>query len=108
MGRLTYRELSSQRFKDKRNVVISEAYDDAKNKVGYSISEQLVTDEDGAETRVFLKNGLGIVDEDGLLSLLSCVIEACDEVGLLEEVEEGCNCELCNGDCSCEKEQKEK
>ena len=27
MGRLTYKELSKQRFKEQRNVVISEAFD---------------------------------------------------------------------------------
>lgn len=99
MGRLTFRELSSKRFKDRRNVVISEAYNSETNKVGYSVAEQLVTEEDGKETKVFLKGSLGILDEDGLLALLDCVLEACEAVGLVEPGEEleyeaeACDCE---------------
>lgn len=92
MGRLTFRQLSTRRFKENRNVVISEAYDTETQKVGYSIAEQLVTEENGKETRMFLKNSLGVVSEDGLLSLLDCVLEACDKLGLIEnepiEIEE--------------------
>lgn len=101
MGRLTFRELSSRRFKDRRNVVISEAYNSETNKVGYSVAEQLVTEEDGKETKVFLKGSLGILDEDGLIALLDCVLEACEAVGLVghgeewEYEEETCSCECC-------------
>lgn len=101
MGRLTFRELSSKRFKDRRNVVISEAYNSETNKVGYSVAEQLVTEEDGKETKVFLKGSLGILDEDGLIALLDCVLEACEAIGLVEPGEEleyeaeTCPCECC-------------
>lgn len=95
MGRLTFRELSSKRFKDRRNVVISEAYNSETNKVGYSVAEQLVTEEDGKETKVFLKGSLGILDEDGLLALFDCVLEACEAVGLVEHGEE---CECCESE----------
>lgn len=101
MGRLTFRELSSERFKDRRNVVISEAYNSKTNKVGYSVAEQLVTEEDGKETKVFLKGSLGILDEDGLIALLDCVLEACEAVGLVEHGKEWeyevetCPCECC-------------
>lgn len=99
MGRLTFRELSSKRFKDRRNVVISEAYNSETNKVGYSVAEQLVTEEDGKETKVFLKGSLGILDEDGLIALLDCVLEACEAVGLVERPEpsesEPFSCDCC-------------
>lgn len=101
MGRLNFRELSSKRFKDRRNIVISEAYNSETNKVGYSVAEQLVTEEDGKETKVFLKGSLGILNEDGLIALLDCVLEACEAVGLVEHGEEReyeaetCPCECC-------------
>lgn len=102
MGRLTFRELSSKRFKDRRNVVISEAYNSETNKVGYSVAEQLVTEEDGKETKVFLKGSLGILDEDGLIALLDCILEACEAVGIIENVEHS---EQCMHEC-CEAEEK--
>lgn len=101
MGRLAFRELSSKRFKDRRNVVISEAYNSETNKVGYSVAEQLVAEEDGKETKVFLKGSLGVFDEDGLIALLDCVLEACEAIGLVEHGEEleyeaeTCPCECC-------------
>lgn len=83
MGRLMYKELSKQKFKEQRNVVISEAFDKENNCLGYSIAEQLVTNEDGKEIKVFLKGGLGIVDKDGLLALHNAVSVACEKAGLL-------------------------
>lgn len=91
MGRLTYKELSKQKFKEQRNVVISEAFDRENNSLGYSIAEQLVTEEDGKEIKVFLKGGLGIVDADGLLQLKNAVDNACIKLGLL--VPCSCDCE---------------
>ena len=89
MGRLTYKELSKQKFKEQRNVVISEAFDRDNNSLGYSIAEQLITEEDGKEIKVFLKGGLGIVDADGLLQLKNAVDNACSKRGLLIP----CSCE---------------
>ena len=97
MGRLTYKELSKQKFKEQRNVVISEAFDRDNNSLGYSIAEQLVTEEDGKEIKVFLKGGLGIVDADGLLQLKNAVDTACYKIGILPIV-----CRDCE-DCDHEK-----
>lgn len=94
MGRLTYKELSKQRFKEQRNVVISEAFDRDNNPLGYSIAEQLITEEDGKEIKVFLKGGLGIVDEKGLLQLKEAVDNACIKLGLITV----CDCECCEGE----------
>ena len=44
MGRLTYKELSKRKFKEQRNVVISEVFDRDNNPLGYSIAEQLITE----------------------------------------------------------------
>lgn len=94
MGKLTYKELSKQKFKEQRNVVISEAFDRDNNPLGYSIAEQLVTEEDGKEIKVFLKGGLGIVDEKGLLQLKEAVDNACIKLGLITV----CDCECCEGE----------
>lgn len=97
MGRLTYKELSKQKFKEQRNVVISEAFDKENKSLGYSIAEQLVTEEEGKEIKVFLKGGLGIVDAEGLLQLKDAIDNACIKLGLITA---SYNCE-----CSCEKEK---
>lgn len=91
MGRLTYKELSKQKIKEQRNVVISETYDRDSNLLGYSIAEQLVTEEDGKPIKVFLKGGLGIVDKSGLLQLKEAVDNACIKLGLITV----CDCEYC-------------
>lgn len=97
MGRLTYKELSKQKFKEQRNVVISEAFDRENKSLGYSIAEQLVTEEEGKEIKVFLKGGLGIVDAEGLLQLKEAVDNACIKLGLMIE------CHSC--ECSCGEEK---
>ena len=97
MGRLTYKELSKCKFKEQRNVVISEAFDKENKSLGYSVAEQLVTEEEGKEIKVFLKGGLGIVDAEGLLQLKEAVDNACVKLGLITEHH---SCE-----CSCEKEK---
>lgn len=95
MGRLTYKELSKQKFKEQRNVVISEAFDRENKSLGYSIAEQLVTEEEGKEIKVFLKGGLGIVDEEGLLQLKEAVDNACIKLGLIT---------VCDCECGCTEE----
>lgn len=99
MGRLTYKELSKCKFKEQRNVVISEAFDRENKSLGYSVAEQLVTEEDGKEIKVFLKGGLGIVDAEGLLQLKEAVDNACIKLGLITE---------CNSyECSLKKKKEE-
>lgn len=83
MGRITYKEIAKRRIKDKRNVVISEAFDEEGSLVGYSIAEQLVTEEEGKETKVFLRGGLGIVSGDGLMEMKRAIDTACTKVGLI-------------------------
>lgn len=83
MGRITYKEIAKRRIKDKRNVVISEAFDAEGNSMGYSIAEQLVTEEEGKETKVFLRGGFGIVSGDGLMEMKRAIDTACTKVGLI-------------------------
>ena len=97
MGRVRYKELSKCTFKEQRNVVISEAKKKKNKSLGYSVAEQLVTEEDGKEIKVFLKGGLGIVDAEGLLQLKEAVDNACIKLGLITE---------CHSyECSCGEEK---
>ena len=73
MGRLTRREIAKVRFKKSRNLVISETYNINGDFVGYSISEQLVAEENGKQTKVFLRGGLGIVTREGLEAIKEAI-----------------------------------
>lgn len=84
MGKLNFKELSNKKYKEQRNIVISEAFDTDNSLKGYSIAEQLVAQEGENQIAIFLKGGLGIVDEQGLLQLKEAVDEACAKIGLLK------------------------
>jgi hypothetical protein len=80
MGRLSYNEIAHSRFKQTRDVVVSEAFLENGKKIGYSIAERLTVSEEQGETRVFLRGGLGIVDKEGLFALKKTIDEACERV----------------------------
>ena len=80
MGRLTFRELSSKRFKDRRNVVISEAATLDGETLGYAVSEQIVIHEGEKDTTMFLKNGLGIVSKEGLVNLRDAINKTLEQI----------------------------
>lgn len=80
MGRLRYNELVKGKIKPNKNIVLSEVRNDKGEYIGVSISEQLVVkEENDKEIRVFLKNGLGIVSDAGLMMLKQVVDEACEK-----------------------------
>lgn len=84
MGRLRFEELGKARYKDGRNLVISRAYDREGNFEGYAVSRQLVENEGQEnETRVFLKDGIGIVDADALVAMADLFSVICHDEGLL-------------------------
>lgn len=85
MGRLTYKEISKQKFKDQRNVVISKVYNVENKFIGYSVAEQFVGEESGKEIKVFLRGGLGILSNEGLLQLKEAVDRALENEGLLKQ-----------------------
>lgn len=80
MGRLKYLELAKARIKQQRNVVISKTIDSENNFLGYSITEQLVTNEGERETKVFLRNGLGILNREGLEQLRNAIDETLEKI----------------------------
>lgn len=83
MARLSYTEICKERIKEKRNIVISETYDSEGKFLGFSVTEQLIAEENGKEVNVFLKNSLGILDEEGLLALCDALNYAVEKAGLV-------------------------
>lgn len=93
MGGLSFKSLSRERFKEKRNIVISEVYNkynEEEGKVlGYAVKEQFVVEEKGKQTGIYLKGGLGILDRKGLARLKLAVDKACEKAGInTEELED--------------------
>lgn len=84
MGRLSRKEIAKVRFKDTRNLVISETYNSSGRFVGYSVSEQLVVVEHGKETRVFMRGGLGIVDRNGLEAIKQAIEKVLDNTETIQ------------------------
>lgn len=84
MGKLSFKELSNKKYKEQRNIVISEAFDVDNKLKGYSIAEQLIAQEGENKIAIFLKGGLGIVDKQGLLQLKEAIDEACIKIGLIK------------------------
>lgn len=85
MAKLSYREIAKAKIKDSRNVVISETYNADEKFIGYSVSEQLIAEESGRETKVFLRGGLGIISEEGLTALCNALQAALIEEGVIKE-----------------------
>lgn len=89
MAKLSYREIAKAKIKDSRNVVISETYNADEKFIGYSVSEQLIAEESGRETKVFLRGGLGIISEEGLIALHNALQAALIEEGVIKELSAG-------------------
>lgn len=91
MGRLRFEELGKAPYKDNRNLVVSKAYDEQNNVIGYAVSIQLVENAgQKTEKRVFLKDGIGIVSPEALLRLADMLSYVCYEEHLLSvDPEEG-------------------
>lgn len=83
MGKLNFNELSKERFKKQRNIIISEAVTQEGESIGVSIAEQLIAEENGKEVKLFLKGSLGIISKEGLLKLKKAVDNACKKLGLI-------------------------
>lgn len=80
MGRgLKYNELASCRLSETRRAVISEASKNGEL-IGISLGEQLTVEENGRETRVFMKSGMSLLSVNGLFELRDTLIEACQKL----------------------------
>ena len=63
-----YKEISKAKVTDSRNIVISNC-----SRGGYTIAQQLVANEDGKDTTVFLKGAFHIDDIHGLYNLRDAI-----------------------------------
>ena len=89
MAKCIYRELSKKQVRENRNVVVSEMMEDGSGKrLGYSVVEQLIVNEGEKETRIFLKGGIRVHSQIGLLQLKEAIDEACFSLGLFDETDE--------------------
>ena len=86
MGRrLKYKKLSIGKVRKNRNFIISEARTEDGELIGYATSDQLEVKEAETDETVtaYFKNGLGILDDEGLLELLRVVEDACKKANLI-------------------------
>lgn len=86
MGRLRYEEIARGRIKESRDLVVSKAYNKDSGKFeGYSVSEAIQVEDGERLMEVFLKNGLGVLDKEGMYKA-SCVFQkACEKIGTESE-----------------------
>ena len=67
-SRVEYNEISRAKVSDSRNIVISTC-----SKGGYTIAQQLVAQEDGKTTSVFMKGAFHVDDVHGLYELRDAI-----------------------------------
>ena len=67
-SKIEYNEISRAKVSDSRNIVISTC-----SKGGYTIAQQLVAQEDGKTTSVFMKGAFHIDDVHGLYELRDAI-----------------------------------
>lgn len=86
MGRVIYKQIDSVKISDTRNLVISEVYDKCDNLIGYRMTEQLVVDENDIKpTRVFLREGLSVMDRETIKVLKNVLCTICDDLEFSSE-----------------------
>lgn len=79
MSKIRFKELATAPIGEKRNIVISEAFDKDGNSMGYSIATQYVIESDGKEVKLFQKRGIGIVDDVALINITRALEKACSD-----------------------------
>lgn len=67
-SKVEYNEISRAKVSDSRNIVISTC-----SKGGYTIAQQLVAQEDGKTTSVFMKGAFHVDDVHGLYELRDAI-----------------------------------
>ena len=67
-SKIEYNEISRAKVSDSRNIIISTC-----SKGGYTIAQQLVAQEDGKTTSVFMKGAFHVDDVHGLYELRDAI-----------------------------------
>lgn len=78
--KIEYRQLSSACVTPTRNIVVSTC-----SRGGFTLAQQLITEENGTSTKVFLKGAFHIDGLDGLVALRDALDEA---IGMAIKIEE--------------------
>lgn len=81
--KITYEEISRAKVMKNRNVVISQC-----SKGGYTVAQQVVVNEDGEETKLFMKGAIRVDDVDGLKALRDAFTVAINEAETWDEAEQ--------------------
>lgn len=79
-----YEEVGVCTLKPTREMVVSRTYE-YDIFTGYSVSQRLILVEDGKENKLFMKNGLGVLNLDGLKAIRDCLDK------IIKEKEKGTN-----------------
>lgn len=79
-GKPKYKRLAKARVSKSRNIVVSMC-----STGGFKLAQQLVVEDEGSETTVFLKGAYFIKDLDSLIDLRDAIDNAIDEVIKQEE-----------------------
>ena len=82
-SKIEYNEISRAKVSDSRNIVISTC-----SKGGYTIAQQLVAQEDGKTTSVFMKGAFHVDDVHGLYELRDAINLAI-QIGEINNPEDG-------------------
>lgn len=75
MSDIQYVKLSSANIQDKKKIVISEC-----SKGGYTLAQQIVTEDGGKKINVYLKGAIHINDVDGLRNLRDSLNVALEKI----------------------------
>ena len=81
-GKVKYKKLSKARVSKSRNIVVSMC-----STGGFKLAQQLIVDDEGSETTVFLKGAYFVKDLDALIDLRDAIDDAIGEVIKQEEQE---------------------
>lgn len=84
MSKRHYKDVTSGKIKDSREIVISEAYDSDNNMLGYAVTESLINEfasgNSFEKTRIYLRGGFGVVSLDDLKTIANVCNEAVEKI----------------------------
>lgn len=83
MNAAEYKEISNALISNTRKVVISEC-----SKGGFTVAQQLMAEENGKKTNVFMKGAFHVADVSGLYNMRDAINMAIDKIENGQESEE--------------------
>lgn len=92
MAKYNFEQMAEGKYKDNRIVVVSKATNEDGTLAGYAVSEKVVFDDNGKKTTMFMKNGLGVVSENGLRILKDTIDKVLAKLDGSEIENHCCDC----------------